>query len=273
MIIFLAREGQMCNQLTSLASLYSLGLEYNEDIMCPVIDESLKEFFAFDSRGDTIKVNYRESKLSNVVLFCLKIVKKICPTLLKKKYKPQNAKKTQLFMDWFSFFEFDTLIKHAEDIRKYFAFNEEINKICDDIIKQVRSDEYSRLVGVHIRRGDYKEFHGGKWYYSDDEYCHWMKQLAVENKVKFIISSNEKLDLDIFRKEGLDIIQPGHSAIEDLCLLSKCDYIMGPPSTYSAWAALVGGKKRCILRNRNEDCLWNNFLYTEEHMKNGEPFQ
>jgi len=54
----------------------------------------------------------------------------------------------------------------------------------------------------------------------------------------FFIASNEKIskemtsDLEYF--SNID-----GSAPEDLYALSKCDYILGPPSTFSYWAGFM----------------------------------
>ncbi|MCJ7694471.1 MAG: hypothetical protein MUO40_03510, partial [Anaerolineaceae bacterium] len=59
-------------------------------------------------------------------------------------------------------------------------------------------------------------------------------------KVRFLITSNEKQDSNYF-SEFDHVIGNGHP-IEDLYSLAKCDYITGPPSTYSSWAAYYGSK-------------------------------
>jgi len=47
-----------------------------------------------------------------------------------------------------------------------------------------------------------------------------------------------------FREEfaGLTVGIGGRSPLEDLCTLSECDYILGPPSTFSQWASFYGGR-------------------------------
>ncbi len=56
----------------------------------------------------------------------------------------------------------------------------------------------------------------------------------------FLIASDENVCHKDF--SGMTIRQaPGHE-LEDLYCLAECDYIVGPPSTYSAWAAFYGKK-------------------------------
>ena len=118
----------------------------------------------------------------------------------------------------------------------------------DDIIAEVnRSFEGKRketdiVVGVHIRKGDYKVWHDGEFFYNDDTYESLMTQmedLLAPLNVKFFISTNGKVSETITNRHTTFHIENGNMA-HDLYGLSLCDYIMGPPSTFSKWAALTG---------------------------------
>lgn len=255
MIYLLSREGQMCNQLLSLAMVCSLGVEYNTDVVCPVIDERLKEYFVFNADINGIRIKtYYSSKWRTVSLF-YKALKKFFGYESNARFNPDKSNKNQYFLDRISFFEPEIFANHTDDIRDFLDFQPVIKEKCKSQIDRMRKNGFV-LVGVHIRRGDYKEFQGGKWYYTDDEYTRWMRHLAEDKNVQFLICSNESVDLELYKAAGLDVSQPGKSAIDDLCLLSMCDYVMGPPSTYSLWAAMIGGKKRWILDERTCDISW-----------------
>ena len=45
---------------------------------------------------------------------------------------------------------------------------------------------------------------------------------------------------------------PQSSNIEDLYALSLCDYILGPPSTFSMWASFYGKKPLRIVSYKDE---------------------
>lgn|GEM_PF-3800075 len=118
----------------------------------------------------------------------------------------------------------------------------------EDIIAEVNTSffeikkEVDIVVGVHIRKGDYKEWHDGKYYYNDDMYemlMTQMERLLSPRKVKFFLSTNGQVSETITSKHATFRIENGIMA-HDLYGLSKCDYIMGPPSTFSKWAALTG---------------------------------
>lgn len=101
------------------------------------------------------------------------------------------------------------------------------------------------LVGVHVRRGDYREFEGGRYFFGDDVYERYMVNLAAAlsarfcKKVTFIIFSNE----DSSMREGPDRVISRNEWYIDQFLMGMCDYLIGPPSTFTLWASFVGGAR------------------------------
>lgn len=99
----------------------------------------------------------------------------------------------------------------------------------------------SPVVGVHIRRGDFAHFMRGRYFYSWDEYRILMRGFARRwGKVSFVVCSNEKLPDELL--SDLPAVAGPSGLLSDLHALALCDFIIGPPSTYSAWAAFVGEK-------------------------------
>ena len=101
-------------------------------------------------------------------------------------------------------------------------------------------------VGVHVRRGDYKTFQGGRFYYDDAQYVDVLKQfkaLMPSTKLIFFVCGNDpELNRDYFRRELEDemcrVEFPDGNPAEDMCLLSLCDWLIGAPSTFSLVAAM-----------------------------------
>jgi hypothetical protein len=109
------------------------------------------------------------------------------------------------------------------------------------------------LVGIHIRRGDYKRFNNGTWYYEIADYLRKMKEIAFleefsGKRIGFVICSNET-NISFEEGQQFDIFSEARHFIEDLYLLSRCDYIVGPPSTFSMWASFYGSVPLLILRD------------------------
>lgn len=118
-------------------------------------------------------------------------------------------------------------------------------KIQEDVMKDLLPYRQNGniIVGIHIRRGDYKQWHSGKYYYEFREYaecCHAI-QLYFKQKITFLLCSNEKIEYEAF--EGIRVIKLSQSSsTHDLFALACCDYIIGPPSTFSTWASFMGNK-------------------------------
>jgi len=131
--------------------------------------------------------------------------------------------------------------KAGKAVYDLFRPNEEIKEEVDSTFEDARKNA-DIIVGIHIRKGDYKEWLDGKYYYEDDTYeslLAQMEHLLAPRKIKFFIATNGKVSNEITDNHQVFRIQNGNMA-HDLYGLSKCDYIIGPPSTFSKWAALVG---------------------------------
>ena len=92
-----------------------------------------------------------------------------------------------------------------------------------------------------MRQGDYRRNMGGKYYYTAQQYGKIMKdveRLFPGRTVGFLVCSDGTPDKGYF-KEVRSAAGTGHVA-EDLYALAKCDYLIGPPSTYSMWASFYG---------------------------------
>ena len=152
------------------------------------------------------------------------------------------AKRSIVFADGWPFVDYSALRKHAEFIKKAFTPNKSymvnVQKIYDNEFLK-----YDKVIGIHIRRGDYANFLNGRWFYSQSDYSQFMKEVATRSEFRnlrlgYLLCSNEQIDKEQFKEFNI-IESPGHF-LEDLYLLACCDLIVGPPSSYSCWAAFYG---------------------------------
>lgn len=142
---------------------------------------------------------------------------------------------------------YDFFHKHADAIRAFFTPVAEVRERAEAVVADARS-RGDMLVGVHIRRGDYKTFYGGKWFYEVEQYAAVMRAVAALNpdrRVVFLICSDEKQSVEAF--DGLEVKLGAGRFIDELHMLSCCDYVLGPPSTFSRWAAFHGRTPLYIL--------------------------
>lgn len=156
--------------------------------------------------------------------------------------------RTVLLQGWL--FRSGTLLnEHWPHIRKHFGVDQADRSAIDSTLEQARHSS-DLVVGVHIRRGDYAQFQGGRFFYSDDVYATWMKSIqrqAAGKRVRFLVCTNEPLDASKYA--GIDLVAGPGTAIRDMYSLAETDLIIGPPSTFTAWAAMVGQTPRIELNS------------------------
>ena len=116
------------------------------------------------------------------------------------------------------------------------------------------------LIGLHIRRGDYKTAKDGKHFYNDHEFVNIIEKslkLFLNNKVGFIVCSDEQLNHKIF--SNFEITYGASHIIEDMYALASRDYIIGAPSTYNAWSCFYGNTPFYHTTNPNADITISSF--------------
>ncbi|MGH7977505.1 MAG: alpha-1,2-fucosyltransferase [Limisphaerales bacterium] len=156
-----------------------------------------------------------------------------------------------VFVHGWKFRALDLVERHAEKIRNYFQPLDEFEEPAAGVIAQLRR-EADIVAGVHIRQGDYRRWLGGRYFFPVTRYAAWMQELAAQfpgQRVSFFVCSDEPRNTEEF--PGLSTAF-GKSPVNDLCALAKCDYIVGPVSTFSQWASFYGQKPLLHLRGSGD---------------------
>lgn len=122
------------------------------------------------------------------------------------------------------------------------------------------------LIGIHIRRGDYRVWRDGMYFFDDASYASWMQQLEEVfltrgQKVIFYLASDEAINEAKFKTFKIYKGQP--SKMVDLYTLAQCDYLLGPPSTFSLWAAFIGHGQLLHVEDSNQRLKLESFKYYE----------
>lgn len=100
---------------------------------------------------------------------------------------------------------------------------------------------------------------GGASFYDDDVYLRFMQQIeGMFPNVAFYLSSDEPLS-DDYKKYHITE-KNGNSAAYDMYALSKCDYIIGPGSTFSGWASFIGKNKLRHIESKDEILTISSFV-------------
>lgn len=149
---------------------------------------------------------------------------------------------------------------YYDKISTTFAFSKDIEEFVDPQIL-ANAKDYDMIVGVHIRRGDYRFWKSGHYFYEMSQYrviCEQIRNLYPQQKIIFFLSTNEIINADEWKGVDYFVINKS-SAMKDLYCLSKCDIIIGPPSSFSRWAAFIGKKKLCFILDNNQ----HNFIFKQ----------
>lgn len=166
------------------------------------------------------------------------------------------------------------IIEEKKKIVELFRPSDEVVKSVEALMVKHADTCY---VGVHIRRGDYKDFFDGRFYYELPYYYSLMEQMYqllhhTYRSVIFVICSNEQFDvtspelLSTVTFSGENILRFEQAgAITDLYALSQCDYLLGPPSTFSQWASFYGNGKLCFVKNRHTVLHMDDFKVVERY--------
>lgn len=144
------------------------------------------------------------------------------------------------FLFGFRFRCYDLFAKHQDEIRAFFSPSPPVANVVTDFIARSRKD-VDRLVGVHIRQGDYADFQGGQLMASVERFAFVMNRLNSEltgGRVRFVICSDGPVDLSAFA--GLDVVPGPGDIATDLFTLASCDNLIATKSTFSRWASFFG---------------------------------
>ena len=159
--------------------------------------------------------------------------------------------KVFIFGDWFTRAPTYSA-RHRDLVSKIFKMKPEVLTTNDRLEQQMRTD-HDVMVGVVIRREDYKDFLGGRYFYSDQDYLRVMRgtqALFPDQRTVFFMCSIEPEDLSAFGEFSLHY-RHGHP-IENLDFLGRCDYLLTPPSTYGMWASYIAAKPLYKIENPNK---------------------
>jgi hypothetical protein len=151
------------------------------------------------------------------------------------------------------------LHEYRQQLAQFFLPASEHRQNVNSVIADARQNA-DLLVGIHIRRGDYKDYKNGEWYFDDTVYTGIMSEMQSifpDKKMAFLICSNEPVAWGNY--SAFNTIKATGQIIEDMYALSYCDYIIGPSSTYSMWASFIGEKPLMHITGKTMEFNFNLF--------------
>lgn len=137
---------------------------------------------------------------------------------------------------------YDLFERYLPEIREMFAFRPEVRR---EAAKRMEGTDGMLRVGLHVRRGDYALWHDGRFFFSHEQYAavgaRTIAAIAEGRPTALFICTNDSaLPIETYRAAlpGVEVRLCHGNPGEDLCVLSECDMLVGPPSTFSLVAAM-----------------------------------
>jgi len=138
------------------------------------------------------------------------------------------------------------LAKHQSLLRECFYPEPAFAARAQKFIAPLR-DKYDVLAGLLIRQGDYRVWHDGRFCFSAGTYAGWIRQLIdlyPGRRVAVVMACDEHQDPSDFAGLSCHFASGSANAgghwFESLVELSRCDFVLSPPSTFGATAAFLG---------------------------------
>lgn len=266
-MIFARDKSQMCNNLLQFAHVYAWGRKHNQRVIS----------MRFSYKYPWYKV--QKTKYCNFFLYLFakySAALKLLPTVSFKradhwddKIRFMETHRHFVVSGWFARF-YDEFLEYRDEICELFQLREEYAEpLKRRIAKALEGADADALrLGVHIRRGDYKDFYGGKYFYDNATYADYIKEYARKNADKDIIvfiSTNDR-SIDVREIETLCnadkdaasaqkaikvVSMPENNPAQDVAMLSECDAIIGPPSTFSLTACMFRDIPLCWMEEKD----------------------
>lgn len=287
MLIISAKSGQLGNRLLLFANFIAFAIEHNLTVINPAFEE-YAEFFVETSRDFSccypppyftvsgnkfIRSKYFQfiKKLSNKNILRTQEITREKPFNLIDNRDVQRLKHSSivcfqgwLFRDGWFVEDLPNLHKYADQIRAYFTPLQPHTINVNSLMLNVKNNA-DIIIGVHIRQGDYAQHQNGRYFYTIEQYLEVMNSIiktSQGNKVKFLICSNIQQNPSLFDDFNC-IFAKGH-LIEDLYALAECDYIVGPPSSYTMWASFYGERPLYMMRDVQKAINLKDFVHFYE---------
>jgi len=263
MLIVTIRYGQLCNRFFQFAHYIAFCKQRNLRIVNLAFSEYTQYFTSTEDRlfvsfppcacklrNSLIRTNVQ--RIFHILGFFISHLMPRFPGTVSINFDEENPNATEnlelvlgyrlIFANGWYFRDRDDFSMYADDIRSYFQPKEYYVRVAKEIHGQIRQ-RADVVVGLHIRRRDYSQFESGKYYF-DDEVCVKIIQEIIgqfpDKHVTIIIASDEPINLENYTSVASSIVCDRREPMIDLMALALCDYIVGPPSTFSMWASFYG---------------------------------
>ena len=244
-MIFARDKSQMCNNLLQYAHVYAWGREHGRKVISMRLSYKY-QYFHICHTSLTGFGWYLFAKYMAAL--------KLLPTASFKHSDCDRAalerkmlRHKHIVVSGWNVRFYDLFLKYRKEICELFTLDEQYTApVKAKMPPSVMSSavETSLALGVHIRRGDYAQWCNGQYFYDDNVYIRHINRFAELHPDKtihvFLSTNDSQVSAEAYQQSCPKVVIHHFkgSAPEDLFMLSECDYLIGPPSTFSLVAAM-----------------------------------
>lgn len=250
-MIYVRDKGQMCNNLLQFAHVWAFAREHGREAVSMRLCYKYPWFaLSRDRRHNGLRYALAKGAAAAGLML---VVAYNTPGERNAVKEARILSSRNVMVEGWEVRFYDLFLKYRGELRRMFAFLPEVEAHVRRELESREPRAESRelvtgnreivRVGLHVRRGDYARWQGGRYYFSDAQYAGVVKRALrlLEGKdVELHICSNDpELDAETYRRTlpGVTVTVHRGNPAEDLCLLSHCDFLLGAPSTFSLMAA------------------------------------
>ena len=265
-MIFVKGYGQMCNNILQYAHIYAWGRENGIKVLSMRFSYKYQYFELCKNVSHNWGTYLFAKTLINTHLI-KHLWLEYANEVTSKDIEDLKNDKLIGISGW-GFRHPELFFKYEDEIKQQFTIQEKFRKPVDEYLASCNQTDIK--LAVHIRRGDYARFLGGKYYFDDDTYIRNIREfinLFPGKSVSVFISTNDKnLDIKKYQTDlnSQDVHLFKGSEIEDLYLLSQCDYIIGAKSTFSLVASYYRHIPLYHMEDKNASLTLDKFKYFED---------
>lgn len=240
-MIFVRDKGRMCNNILQYGHLYAWGREHGRQTMSMRFAYKYQYFHICHTAHHHLLAYLYAKYAAKWGLLPVADFGVDAPNDPERQEQLLLKHRNIVAEGWYARW-YDLFLKYKPEIIQLFQFDDKVKHPIDQQLASLPGGAVR--LGVHIRRGDYRTWHQGRYYFTDEQYIRKIRQFLGLHQGKtvqlFICGNDPNLNMEAYREAlpGVMVIFPKGNPGEDLYLLSQCDYLMGAPSTFTLVAAM-----------------------------------
>ena len=129
--------------------------------------------------------------------------------------------------------------KYRSQLSRLYRLRHSLTEVELHLVQQMQQARRAgfKVVGLHVRRGDYSSWQGGRYCFSDDAYASIVRSISSQ-----FSGQGDDCFVVVFTNDvvaptcGQDLTAGGRW-FADLIGMQNCDLLVGPPSTFTLWAS------------------------------------